>query len=186
MKAKTYKSTNNFTAPQSLSGFGIKVTNGKHTKYLGHEEFNFCQILNDFSFKHNKVAFVPCFSTSSRNPIDKLDLFYLDTPGITLHYATLFGVSQIQETDVDALRKELIVAGLPDYVQNSQDFRANYGVLFNPAIEIWNKCFDTDVIIARGTDDRFILNTFYEKIVVHNPKKRVDWAHLKKARPMYL
>ncbi len=35
MKAKTYKSINGFISPQSLSTFGIKITNGEETKHLG-------------------------------------------------------------------------------------------------------------------------------------------------------
>ena len=186
MKAKTYKSTNGFTAPQSLSDFGIKVSNGKEIKNLGLEEFNFCPILKDFTFQDKHVAFIPCFSINRRDLcIDQLELFYRDAPGITLHYATLYGVTQIQMTDIPSIRKNLIQSRLPEFVHNSIEFQNNYGALFNPAIKIWDQCFKTDIVIAKGTDQRFIVNTFYEKAVIHNQKKRVNWANLTRARSLY-
>ncbi len=145
MRAKTYKSTNNFTAPQSLSDFGIKVTNGIETKHLGLEEFNFCPILKDFTFEDKHVAFIPCFSINRGDLyIDQLGLFYRDAPGITLHYATLYGVTQIQASEIPAIRQDLISVGLPEFVHNSIDFQNNYDPLFNPAIKIWDKCFNTN------------------------------------------
>jgi hypothetical protein len=57
--------------------------------------------------------------------------------------------------------------------------------LFNPAIKIWDKCFNTNIIIAKGTDDRFVVNTFYEKVVLHNPKRKVNWTNLKRARQLH-
>jgi hypothetical protein len=185
MKAKTYKSTNNFTAPQSLSKFGIVVAIENKTKYLGLEEFNFCPIIRNFKFKSKNMAFVPCFSTTNRNPIDKLDLFYLDAPGVIIHYATLYGVSQVQESDIQAIRNALIQAKLPDFVKNSQDFQVNYSVVFNSALKIWNNCFDSNIISGKGTSERFILNTFYEKIEFHNPKNIVYWSNLQRARLLY-
>jgi hypothetical protein len=186
MRAKTYKSTNGFTAPQSHSDFGIEVSNGKVTKYLGLEEFNFCPILQNYTFKNKHVAFIPSFSIDREDLyIDQLDLFYRDAPGITLHYATLHGVSQIQAPEIPAIRTDLIAVGLPEFVHNSIEFQHNYGPLFNPAIKIWDKCFNTNIIIAKGTDDRFVVNTFYEKVVLHNPKRRVNWANLKHARALH-
>jgi hypothetical protein len=186
MKVKTYKSTNNFTAPQSLSDFGIEVSNGKETKYLGLEEFNFCPILQEYSFNGKHVAFIPCFSIERANiTIDKLELFYLYAHGVTFHYATLYGVTQIPYSEIPAIRKDLISAGLPVFVQNSIAFQNNYGALFQPAIEIWDTCFESDVIIAGGRDDRFILNTYYERIEHHNPKRQVDWTNLMFANNLY-
>jgi hypothetical protein len=185
MKAKTYKSTNGFTAPQSLSTFGIKITNGKAAKYLGLEEFNFCPIVKKYKFEGKNVAFVPCFSTMLRNPIEKLDLFFLNSPGVTLHYATLYNVSQIQTSNIASIRQDLIGLGLPDFVQNSAAFQNNYGVLFNPAIGVWNNYFNSNAILARGTKNRFILNTFYTKIEIHKAALNVNWSSLKFAGPLY-
>ena len=39
MKAKTYQSDNNFTAPQSISTFGISIRLRGDLKHLGLEEF---------------------------------------------------------------------------------------------------------------------------------------------------
>ena len=94
-------------------------------------------------------------------------------------------VTQIQDSEIPAIRKDLISVGLPDFVHNSIDFQNNYGPLFNPAIKIWDKCFNTNIIIAKRTNDRFVVNTFYKKVVLHNPKKRVNWANLKHARALH-
>lgn len=186
MKAKTYKSTNGFTAPQSHSDFGIEVSNGKVTNHLGLEEFNFCPILQEYYFNGKHVAFIPCFSIDRAGIIiDKLELFYLYAPRITFHYATLYGVTQIQSSEIPAIRTDLITVGLQEFVHNSIAFQNNYGELFNPAIKIWDNCFDTDIIIAGGREDRFILNTFYERIELHNPKRQTDWANLMFANNLY-
>ena len=186
MKAKTYKSTNGFRAPQSLSDFGIEVSNGEETKHLGLEEFNFCPILQNFTFQDKHVAFIPCFSINRGDLyIDQLELFYRDAPGITLHYATLYAVTQIQMTDIPSIRKNLIQSRLPEFVHNSIEFQNNYGALFNPAIKIWDQCFNTNIIIANGTNDRFVVNIFYKNVVLHNPKINVNWTNLKHARALH-
>ena len=187
MKAKTYKSINGFISPQSLSSFGIKITNGEETKYLGLEEFNFCAIIQNYSYKGKHVAFIPCFSINREDVfIDQLELFYLEAPGVALHYATLYGVTQIQKAEIPSVRKDLIQFGFPEFVQNSLNFQDTFGQLFITAIEIWNRCFfNTNIIVAKGTDDRFVLNTFYEKIIFHNPKIQVNWSNLNRARLLY-
>jgi hypothetical protein len=186
MRAKTYKSTNGFNSPQSLSKFGIKVSNGIEIKYLGLEEFNFCPILSNFTYNNNHVAFVPCFSLDRSNQvIDKLDLFYSDATGVTLNYATLFEVRQIHYSEIPDIRKNLIQAGLKVYVENSSEFRNNYNALFDPAFKIWEKCFENNIIEAQGTEDRFVVNTFYKKVIIHNPIKRVNWSNLKRAKHIY-
>lgn len=76
MKAKTYQSTNDFTAPQSISTFGIPIRVNSDLKYLGLEEFNFCEILRDFKFNNYHLAYIPCYSTCGRPTLDKLHLFF--------------------------------------------------------------------------------------------------------------
>ena len=117
--------------------------------------------------------------------IEKLELFYLYAPKVTFHYATLYGVSQIHPSEIPTIREDLTTNGLPEFVHNSATFQNNYGPLFQPAVEIWNTCFNTDVIIAGDRDDRFILNTFYEGIEYHNPKRQVDWESLMFANNLY-
>ena len=186
MKAKTYKSTNNFTTPQSLSDFGIEVSNGKETKYLGLEEFNFCQTLLHFKFQKKKhVAYIPCFSSKIQSNVDKLELFYLESKGVTYHYATLYGVEQINNNQVSQIRKDLLDAGLVNLVENSQDFYLNYGDLFNTALKIWKHYFRSNTIVANRGIDRFVVNVFYDKIEFHKPKNKKNWANLKRASVLY-
>jgi hypothetical protein len=186
MKAKTYKSTNNFTAPQSLSDFGIEVTNKKDRKYLGLEEFNFCPILQNFTYENGKhVAYVPCFSSRRQSFLETLDLFYLDTPGITIHYATLYNVTQIQTEKVTTLRDALLNSGLVDHVENSQAFQNNYENLFEPALSIWKRNFQSNNIVATRGIDRFVVNVFYEKIEFHKASNIKNWSNLKHASVLF-
>jgi hypothetical protein len=186
MKAKTYKSTNNFTAPQSLSDFGIAVSNGKETKYLGLEEFNFCQTLLHFKFQKKKhVAYIPCFSSKFQSNVDKLELFYLESKGVTYHYATIYGVKQIDKNIINLLREELTEHGLFNEVENSENFHLNYGNLFNPALKIWKHYFRSNTIVANRGVDRFVVNVFYDKIEFHKPKNKKNWANLKRASVLY-
>lgn len=189
MKAKTYKSTNNFTAPQSLSDFGIEVTNGNETKHLGLEEFNFCPILKSFKFNKKHVAYIPCFSSRIQPHVEKLELFYLNSTGVTYHYATMYGVKQIDTvTDkniINLLRQELIEAGIVNEVENSQDFNMNYGNLFNPALKIWKRYFRSNTIVAKLGLDRFVVNVFYDKIEFHKPNNIKNWSNLKHASVLF-
>lgn len=185
MKAKTYKSTNNWIAPQSLSTFGIPVTSKNNTLFLGLEEFNFSTILKAFVYEGRKVAYIPAFSTCLRSPIDKLDLFYHDGNGITLHYATIYEVEQIQPNEVPNLRKLLTAAGFPGFVANSRDFQANYGALFLPALKIWNRNFNHNNILAPGHDPRFVVNVKYKSIDIKNPHRNMNWVNMKRARALY-
>lgn len=186
MRAKTYKSTNNFTAPQSLSHFGIPIAGGNEMKHLGLEEFNFCPILQNYTIQDKHVAFIPCFSINRGNIfIEELSLFFLVNENVTIHYATLFGVSQIAPADVPNIRQELIEIGFQNHVHNSVPFQDVYGPLFNQAIQVWDDYFNTNNIVAGGNNMRFVLNTFYERIEFHQPNNIVDWGNLKFARPLY-
>jgi hypothetical protein len=185
MKAKTYKSKNNFKAPQSLSKFGIEVTNGRETKYLGWEEFNFCRIVKKFKFEKKHVAYIPCYSTCIRLFIDKLDLFFYDGNGITVHYATLFDVEQLTTKEIPNLRNLLISSHFPKFVQTNLDFQNNYKNLFQPALKLWMKNFKNNTIISSGHNTRFVFNVKYKSIKFHNPTNLVPWSNLKRARALY-
>ena len=185
MKAKTYKSNNNFKAPQSLSKFGIEVTNGKETKYLGLEEFNFCPILKKFKFEKKHVAYIPCYSTCIRPFIDKLDLFFYDGNGITIHYATLSDVEQLTTKEIPNLRKLLKASQFPKFVQTNPDFQKNYKNLFQPALKVWMKNFKNNTIISTRHNTRFVLNIKYKSIKFHKSTNIVHWSNLKFARALY-
>ncbi|RDB03840.1 hypothetical protein [Runella aurantiaca] len=180
MRAKTYRSTNGWTAPQSLSTFGIPVTNGKKTKYLGLEEFNFTEI-----YKKHKLAFIPAFSIERDAVIPIVKLFY-SVPGATFHYATLENVRQIPQNPliIQAIRDNQL-ADMVDFVENNAAFKQNYGILFNPAVDIWNNCFASNVIIADGVDTRFVVNVYYEKLYSIQPHNNVEWTNLKRVRSLY-
>ena len=185
MKAKTYKSTNFWTAPQSLNTFGIPVISKKRTLHLGLEEFNFCSILTEFKHEGKKVAYIPAFSTCIRVPIDKLELFYHDGNGITLFYATMYDVEQIDIKEIPLLRMNLIAKGFSDFVADSLDFQINYAGLFPSALKIWNVNFMQNNIIAPGHDPRFVLNVKYKSIEFHSPLRIVNWTNFKRARALY-
>lgn len=185
MKAKTYKSTNNWTAPQSLSKFGIPVINKTELKHLGLEEFNFCKILRDFNFENKHVAYIPSFSTCNRPFIKKLDLFYHNAKGITIHYATLFDVEQLTIKEIPNLRTQLIASGFQNFVQTSPDFQNNYQNLFQPALKIWKTNFNNNTIISSGHNTRFVINIKYKSIKFHSLSNQVAWSNLKRARALY-
>ena len=185
MKAKTYKSTNNWTAPQSLSKFGIPVINKTELKHLGLEEFNFCKILRDFKFENKHVAYIPGFSTCNRPFINKLDLFYRNAKGITIHYATLFDVEQLTIKEIPNLRPQLIASGFQNFVETSPDFQNNYQNLFQSALKIWKTNFNNNNIISSGHNTRFVLNIKYKSIKFHRLSNQVAWSNLKRARALY-
>jgi hypothetical protein len=186
MRAKTYRSTNNWTSPQSLSTFGVPIRLKRDIKHLGLEEFNFCDKLNDFNFQNKRLAYVPCFSKCERPNISQLDLFFSAGNNVTLHYATLHGVQQISDHQIKEIRNSLNQIGYINWIEHSQDFQNNYEGLFGPAFQVYIQNFHADNVIAQGHDQRFVFNVLYDKIEFITPMAIVPWANLKRARHLYL
>jgi hypothetical protein len=188
MKAKTYQSTNNWSAPQSLSTFGIPIIGNRITKYLGLEEFNFSQKVMGIEFENKKLAYIPSFSEKVRPDQTELDLFYSAGNNVTMHYATLYGVQQIENIKgrIEEIRKILNQENFISWVKNNQEFNESYGGLFDSACDEYEKFFNVNRVIASGHEDRFVFNVFYEKVFFHNPETQVPWANYKRARHLYL
>ena len=189
MKAKTYKSTNNWTAPQAHDDFGIPIQAAGKYQFLGLEEYNFCKVLQEFRTpKKLRVAYVPCFSVAREGLLyPEIDLYYQEGDGHgTKKYATIYKVSQIPQEDIRELRELLTLAGLPDYVANSHPFGLpNDAPLAMAAIAAWKDCFAQNNTIAQANEPRFALNTYFKTIQFYSPHIEVPWAHLNFARPLY-
>ena len=186
MRAKTYKSTNGWSSPQSLSKFGIPISGENKMAYLGLEEFNFCEILSNFTLNEFRFAFVPSYSTCKRPFIEELHLFYSDGYGQTRHYATLYEVEQLTcGAEIESLRDKLIKVGFDKYVQTSTSFIRNYGDLHPEPLEVWNNNFQCNNILAKAYSPRFVLNVKFKSIIHHDPPLVVSWGNLKHARALY-
>jgi len=189
LKAKTYKSTNGWTAPQSLSKFGIPISGENQMAYLGLEEFNFCEILLNFTLDDFSYAFIPSHSTCERPFIEELYLFYSDgfSDGYlqTRHYATLYQVEQLCDSEIKILRDKLIEVGFDKFVQTSTSFKRNYGDLHPEALEVWNNNFKCNNVLAEAHIPRFVLNVKFKSIIHHDPPIVVSWGSLKRARALY-
>ena len=187
MKAKTYQSTNNWRALQSLSTFGIPIIGNRITKYLGLEEFNFSQKVTEIEFENKKLAYIPGFSEKVRPYQSELELFYSAGNNVTMHYATLCGVQQIEnnEESIEDIRNRLNQENFITWVENNQEFNYNYGGLFDSALGEYRNFFESKRVIANGHEDRFVFNVLYEKVIFHNPEIQVPWANLKRARHLY-
>lgn len=188
MKAKTYRSTNNWTSPQSLSTFGIPIGENRNIKYLGLEEFNFSQKVMEIEFENKKLAYIPSFSEKVRPYQSELDLFYSSGINVTMHYATLRGVQQIEDNEnrIIEIREKLISVNYLQWVENNLEFRDNYGDRFSSAFDVYKKNFGENKVIAKGHNNRFVFNVLYDKVIVHNPEIQVPWANLKRARHLYI
>lgn len=187
MRAKTYQSTNNWRAPQSLSTFGIPIIGNSITKYLGLEEFNFSQKVTGIEFENKKLAYIPSFIEKVRPYQSELELFYSAGNNVTMHYATLFGVQQIENNEdrIEEIRNRLNHENFISWVENNQEFNDNYGGLFDSALVEYRNFFESKRVIANGHENRFVFNVLYEKVVLHNPEIQVPWANLKRARHLY-
>lgn len=187
MRAKTYQSTNNWRAPQSLSTFGIPIIGNSITKYLGLEEFNFSQKVTGIEFENKKLAYIPSFSEKVRPYQSELELFYSAGNNVTMHYSTLFGVQQIENNEdrIEEIRNRLNHENFISWVENNQEFFDNYCGLFDSALVEYRNFFESKRVIANGNENRFIFNVLYEKVVLHNPEIQVPWANLKRARHLY-
>lgn len=183
MRAKTYFSSNNFTAPQNLSTFGIQIGK-KNPRFLGLEEFNFIDIIKEYKYNDLHIAYLPCFQSKRNSEFDYIKLFFYnhDTKQ-TIHYATIYNVKQITSDNISIIRKELTDKGLCEQIENSSEFRNNYNEHFDDALKIWKDNFKSNVIIAKNGEKRFIVNTFYKKIeFCYNI---MDWSNLKRATPLF-
>ena len=185
MKAKTYQSTNNWRAPQSLSTFGIPIIGNRMTKYLGLEEFNFSLKVTGIEFENKKLAYIPCFSEKVRPYQSELELFYSAGNNVTMHYATLYGVQQISDNQIIDIRRKLNQEDFMEWVENNQEFNDNYGGLFDSTLGEYRNFFKSKRVIAKGHEDRFVFNVLYDKVIFHNPEIQVPWANLKRARHLY-
>jgi hypothetical protein len=186
MKAKTYKSANGWSSPQSLSTFGIPISGGNQKAYLGLEEFNFCEVLSNFMLNDFRFAFIPSYSTCKRPFIQELKLFYSDGKGKTLHYATLSEVYQLfDESEILTLRDKLKEVGFDKFVENSPNFILNYGVLHAESLKVWNGNFSCNNILTKGHFPRFVLNVRFKSIVQHDPPLIVNWENLKRSSELY-
>ena len=185
MKAKTYQSTNNWRAPQSLSTFGIPIIGNRMTKYLGLEEFNFSLKVTGIEFENKKLAYIPCFSEKVRPYQRELELFYSAGNNVTMHYATLYGVQQILDNQIIDIRRKLNQEDFMEWVENNQEFNDNYGGLFDSTLGEYRNFFKSKRVIAKGHEDRFVFNVLYDKVIFHNPEIQVPWANLKRARHLY-
>lgn len=188
MRAKTYRSTNNWSAPQSLSTFGIPIGEKRDNKYLGLEEFNFSKKLTGIKFENKNLAYIPCFSEKVRPNLTQLDLFYSAGNNVTIHYATLYGVQQITnyEAQIIQIREKLNQNNFLQWVENNQEFINNYAELSGLAIEVYRQNFRSNHVIAEGHDNRFVFNILYDKIIFHDPEIQVPWANFKRARHLYI
>lgn len=186
MKSKTYYCTNNWSAPQSLSTFGIPIQNDESKKILGLEEFNFSKKVTSIQFENSFLAYIPSFSTKIRPYIDQLDLFCRSGRNETIHYATLLDVRQITRTDeVIQIRKLLENENFLNWVENNRDFQNNYGDLFNEALKVYKQFYYSNNIHAKGNSNRFIFNVLYENKIIHEPAISVNWSNLMFASRLY-
>jgi hypothetical protein len=177
-RAKTFKSEHPhfFTKPQGLSGFGIPIPGAPADFTLGLEEFNFCDILKEFTFDGKHVAYIPAYSceNTQANPgiFDSLDLFFHNgNNGGTTHYATMYKVSRIPDNPItiQAIREQLINAGFPLFVNAGAPWPNYAPIIHATALVIWNNNFTANQIIAPEGINRFAVNMFYETIEIHNP-----------------
>lgn len=177
-KAKTYYSTNGWTAPQGLSTFGIPIPCNKNKLTLGLEEFNGIRLLR----KH-KLAFVPAYSIERNFVVDELKLFF-SVPGRTFHYGTMRGVQQIDHTSVPALRNNQL-AELPAIVESAFLQTHEYAECSRQAYAIWNKYYNANNILATGHNLRFVVNVKYETFEIFDRPHRVAWTNLMFAKALY-
>jgi len=186
MKAKTYRSSNNWSAPQSLSSFGIPIGQKRNIKFLGLEEFNFSNKLSEIKFENKSLAYIPCFSQTNRPYLNHLDLFYSAGNNVTYHYATLYGVQQIDKDIIGEIRKRLNQENFLEWVENNQEFINNYGDIFRSAFQVYIQNFHVGNVIAQGHNTRFVFNVLYDKVIFHNPEIQVPWANLTRAKHLYV
>lgn len=177
-KAKTYRSTNGWTGPESLSDFGIPIICKSKSETLGLEEFNGIKLLR----KH-KLAFIPAFSVARNFVVDELKLFY-SVPGRTFHYGTMKNVEQIHATDVDAIRANEL-RELPTLVSESLERSAIFSDCHRYAFDVWKKYYNSSNILARGKNLRFVVNVKYESFEIFENPMPVRWTNLMFAKALY-
>ncbi len=168
--ARTYGSKNYLTNPNEawqyptgpiLDNFGVTVQGLNNT--FGLEEFNF----NPF-YKKSKIAYIPCYGTANYYPrvnkLDELRLIFKLNGRCHFHYATLFNVSCILNTEIMNLRNEIAPHFNDIYLSNNS--RSFFGEDFEVFSEIINNMNSSDVIAANHISSPFLVNVRYEKLEI--------------------
>ena len=161
--AKTYYSSTNWESPSNHNNFGQPIADG-YT--LGYEEFNFIP-----EIKELKLLYIPCFSRNKPTTIDQIELFY-DNPaekGLYI-YAKVERVSQIDAKEIEKIRKNLEEKNFPakveELIKNTETFPTQE--LKDLAVKAWKGNYNTNEIIAKRTEPRFIFNARYDKLTIYN------------------
>lgn len=178
MKAKTYYSTNNWTAPQSLSKFGIPISCMGKKQTLGLEEFNGIKLLRKY-----QLAFIPAFSIPRNFIVDELKLFY-SASGRTFHYGTMKNVEQIDAADVASIRANQL-RDLPALVRDALEQSVVFSRCHQNAFAVWMKYYNSNNIVASGHNLRFVVNVQYESFELFQNTRSVRWSNLRRARALY-
>lgn len=177
MKAKTFDSRNHFTGPQSLSNFGIEIDCQNEKKSLGLEELNGIPLLIK-----NKLAYLPAFSSDRFDEEFELDLFF-SRGGNTWHYGTMRGVKQIKEEEVPELRKQL--ENLPEIAHECISNAPEFNLCIEYVFKIWKRNFDTNTILEKKPNDRFIVNVHYKEFTFLPALRNVQWTDFRHASILY-
>jgi hypothetical protein len=144
--------------------FGVPVL--KLNRSFGLEEFNF----NPF-FLEEKMAYVPCYATKryyQRPALDELRLIFNVSGHSHIHYATLYGVSAITDTEIPNLRA-LINPFFNEVYLNSnvQNF---FGNDFDNYKKIISRMYLSEIIAANNIHSPFLINVRYERLeLLKNP-----------------
>jgi hypothetical protein len=155
--ARIILNTNNWVSPSNSSiKNAVEVNNGINSYRYGYEEWN-----NDEQIKVLNLGYLECYRHSSFPQVaDLILLVYRDADGDYFHYGNMYNVRQLQNLEIETIRKELQKTNWLKKVESQfkvAPFFDNSNFLNHHYMGAWN----SNEIVTRGQMPGFIMNIEY-------------------------
>ena len=158
--ARIILNTNNWVSPSnSTNKNAVEVKNGINSYRYGYEEWN-----NDEQIKALNLGYLECYRHS--NFPDDAELIILvcrDDNGDYFHYGNMYNVRQLQNHEIETIRKELQKINWLKKVEsqfNSAPFFDTRHFSNHHYMSAWN----SNEIVTRAQMPGFVFNLKYDKI----------------------
>jgi hypothetical protein len=156
--ARIILNTNNWVSPSnSTNKNAVEVKNGINSYRYGYEEWN-----NDEQIKALNLGYLECYRHS--NFPDDAELIILvcrDDNGDYFHYGNMYNVRQLQNHEIETIRKELQKINWLKKVEsqfNNAPFFDNRNFLNHHYMGAWN----SNEIVTKAQIPGFIMNVKYK------------------------
>jgi hypothetical protein len=158
--ARIILNTNNWVSPSnSTNKNAVEVKNGINSYRYGYEEWN-----NDEQIKALNLGYLECYRHSNfPDDAELIILVYRDDNGDYFHYGNMYNVRQLQNHEIETIRKELQKINWLKKVEsqfNSAPFFDTRHFSNHHYMSAWN----SNEIVTRAQMPGFVMNIKYKSL----------------------